>query len=264
MFLLADGRCGDFFPTRTNPPLKWLPCAEQCLSLPNCTGLVLHLGTCTPYTCGSSSINSTVQTHPIKSNSRRAFYKLNKDSSPTTSSPTTSSPTTATFPPTFLTTPSPTPVSVESRCSSDTASIESFDEVHANLALCETFAVSPGAMWIKYPADECGPEACVRHCLRDSNCRYALYDTFTKRCTKTTSAQLMDLESTKGQPLTMRMWWRKGYEDLVPRYYGGRCAPLTYGDCASDPQCQPNTGRQGVNDEKLGGSAGFYCGRVSC
>ena len=49
-----------------------------------------------------------------------------------------------------------------------------------------------------------------------------------------------------------------------PAYYGGKCALLSEAGCKAEAECGLNQGKMGYNDEKLAGSAGYYCGRVKC
>ncbi len=147
---------------------------------------------------------------------------------------------------------------------------DDFVEERPNTALCETIrpkiGARVGAEVITYPPDDCGWESCVRRCGYETTCMYALYDTTTRRCTKTIAAVLTDDESLKGVKWTSRAFRRKESKggDLALPYYAGRCNGLSFGECLSDRMCEPNTGKMGRNDEKNGGSANWYCGRVSC
>ncbi len=143
---------------------------------------------------------------------------------------------------------------------------ENFEEMIPNVNLCEGIQFSGLARYCTYPPDDCGYETCVRRCEQASACRYAVFK--DGRCTIAVSAELVD-DETKFPPT--KPWEGRAFAktfkaggDLRPRYYGGRCVHLTHGECNKDPDCEVNKGKMGYNDEKDGGSANFYCGRVSC
>lgn len=166
-------------------------------------------------------------------------------------------------------------------CASDSAALDMVDarlfefvEIAPDPALCELVVRVPFGPAIEYRDFDCSYESCVKRCAYDSLCRYAWYDAPNKLCVKAggtmfgASVRLTDDPSASEafRRSKIRVAYRRpefGGDPVVP-YWGGACVNLGYQACLSSPECEPNRGKQGYNDEKLGGSANFYCGRTSC
>jgi hypothetical protein len=146
------------------------------------------------------------------------------------------------------------------------AGLEQYQVVTPQKNLCELIRVKPFTPSATITNFQCTPQACIRWCTGDTQCRFAVYSSLLKTCMKAGTLEITDDESSylpywDGQ-YTVYMNKDRPPGDIL--YFSGKCVEYAKDPCNAHPECEWNKGRIGYNDPTQGGGAGGWCGRVRC